>query len=374
MPRGRKAWILGGGGAAEGLPQAVQIKEFWDAGERPDDIVLISVGAFNGWNPADAIKIWEKEFRSPWDICDFNPEIKIIIEQVFQNIPRSPFHRHATYKELFSDFKDQYSKLVQIIHFLMRAGRSIPTLSIGQPPSPEDFTPFLKIFIEEANKHQLNCVRSIFDPAPLVKKLRKTIDLKKALESGITLHIFTQSTAGDAIFIAGSMPDADTLNRLQDSVQIHSINSEEELFRASLASAALRPLFAPVRMNGGQYWDVGAINPFPADYAFDIGCDEVFAFVKNFWSHKPNPDLDFYGASIDESDTSTQRHFIRQYKDARRRATAEGRKLHMILPQSLHADLDLLWISPEAIEHTKKVETEATRKWIKENLPAGRQV
>ena len=58
----------------------------------------------------------------------------------------------------------------------------------------------------------------------------------------------------------------------------------------------------------------------------------------------------------------------------RRRATAEGRKLHMILPQSLHADLDLLWISPEAIEHTKKVETEATRKWIKENLPAGRQV
>ena len=352
----------------EGPAQAVQCKIFNDAGVFPPDAktLALSVGALNSLDPANALRIWQENFTSSSDIYDYNPEVKKIFEKVFSRIPQNPFHKHKSWKEQRADFKEQYHKFVSFIEFLKRARRSIPSLPLGGSPSPKDLIPFSQMFIEEIKASGLDKIQGLFDPTPFVKSLRKVVDLSGVLNGGSSLLILTRSSSGEHIFSAGATLSAEALAKIK--IPMHDANSEEKIFRAAIASAALRPFFAPVQINGGLFWDVGERNPFPVEYLMDAGCDTIFAFVKNFWSFSPSPDASAWQAFLDRMEEATQDAFFRKYEKAMERAEREGRKLYTILSQPPHPDQGLLDISKDAMDYIFKVETEATKKWLADNL------
>ena len=364
---GRVAFLLGPGGMIEGPPQAVQAREFLKAGIYPDDIIAVSVGSFNGFNLQGAVDVWQKNFSSPWNVFDLNPEIKIVLESVIKTLPHSPFHKHQTYKELFSDLRNQFHNLIQFLGFLKRAGRSMLTLPVSDAASPKDLTPVLKMFIDALQARGLDKIESILDPMPLISALRSVIDLEAALAGSSNLHIFTHSGGvEDHVFVAGNNLAEKDLAKTKPV--IHRIISPHELLRAATASSAIRPFFKPVTINGGTYWDVGMFNPFPAEYAMDLGCDTIFAFIKNYRAYEAHPHANILAAPLDDLEIAAKRFFLMLEKKAIERKEKEKINLYEILPQPPHQDQDTLWISPEAIDYVIKAETEATRKWIKDNL------
>lgn len=362
---GRVGFVLGGGGCAEGLPQIIQINEFLVAGINPDYIICESVGAWNALDLDNALSIWKDYFYSPWTIYDLNPEIEIVIDKVLRSIPKSPFHQHETWRDLWRDFETQYYNLKQILSLVFRIVHSIPSLPGDIKPTPKDFSPFWEIIVKEVRDSGLSNTKNIFNPAPLVKTLSKILNLKKTMEQETSLHILTCSGAEEHIFSTGKVLPAEFLSRIK--APLHEISSEEQLFSAALASSAIRPYFPPVNINGTYYWDTGGENPFPVQYAIDAGCDTIFVFIKNYWNFESNLDANIAESFIEEGDKKTRKIFIESHEKIFARQS-ENIDIHLILPQTLHPDLQLLWISPEAVEHTLKIETEATKKWLKENL------
>lgn len=365
---GRVGFVLGGGGCAEGLPQIVQINQFFKAGIRPDYIICESVGAWNALDLDNALSIWTENFYSPWTIYDLNPDIEFVIDKVLRAIPKSPFHHHDSWRELWRDFEAQYHNIKQVLSLVFRIVNSIPSLPGDARPSPEAFSPFWQVLVKELRDTGLSEIKNIFNPAPLINTLRKILDLKKTLEQDATLHILACSGIEEHIFSAGKTLPSEFLARMQ--YPLHEVSSEEQLFTAAMASSALRPLFSPVNIGGAYYWDAGTLNPYPVQCAIDAGCDTVFAFVKNYWTFDSDLDANILESFIEENDKLTRKIFINTNKEIMRRQ--DGRvKIHIILPQPLHPDLRLLWITPEAVEHTLKIEKEATQNWLKENLNIG---
>lgn len=376
---GRVGWLLGGGGCAEGLPQAVQIREFWNAGIRPDYIVAYSVGAFNGLDPEHALSIWENNFSSPWDIYDLNHDIQQLITKVLKVLPPPLLRKHKSKLELLSDWskyrktryksmKEFWMDLRQLKAYLQHILGSLAALSVSSEISPKDLTPLLTIVIEEAKNLGINKFESFFDPAPLTKTLQKVLDFKKVLERESTYNILTRSWSVDHIFSCGPSLSAESAEKISLKYILHDIRSEDQVMLAAMASSAIRPFFAPVRFNGGIFWDSGPVNPFPVGRAYDAGCDTVFAFVRNYKLSNQG-ELDIMSSFTEGDDEAARRIFSYQSDRVKERVGRDGKKLPFIIyPQPLHPDLDLLWISPQAMEYTIRVETEATKKWLKENL------
>ena len=120
-------------------------------------------------------------------------------------------------------------------------------------------------------------------------------------------------------------------------------------------------------INGGIYCDSGPANPFPAEYAFDEECDTIFAFIKDFNRYVKGGGI--FGSKVEDDDVSMRYRYndIKRWADIKKRQ--EKQALYPIHPRyPLHPDLWLLGLSPASKVHTMKVEEEATRKWIKENL------
>ncbi len=348
---GTIGWVLGGGGCLEGLPQAVQIKEFLDHGVAPDYVVALSVGALNALDPENTLALWERFITSPWAIYDLNPELKGVFKNLIRSIPRSPFHRHTNWKELGDDFKTQYRSVKQLMGFVSRALQSLPSLPVGAAPEPKDFSPFLELALRTAGERGLGNIRHIVDPAPLIEILKNNIDLSAVIRRPYSLHILARS-----------------LNTGKErSFDIDATWSEQKILDAALASSALRPFFAPVRIDGEWYSDVGHIDPLPLMQAFDAGCDTVFAFVKN--GQQCFPETNIFEAMFDESTVQANAMFEVLHEKASERARREGRTIHLVKPrQPTHPDLKVLWITPEAIEYTIPREREATREFLEKIL------
>ena len=361
---GRVCYILGGGGPAEGLPQIIQINQLRKAGIKPDTIISESAGTWNALDLDNALTVWKENFYSPWAIYNLNPEIEAVIDKVLRTIPKSPFHQHESWRGLWRDFETQYYNIKQILSLVFRIINSIPTLPGEINPSSKDFSPFWEIFVKELQDTGLDKVKNILDPSPLVNTLKKILNLKKVLEDDTSLLILACSGIEEHVFAAGKMLPEDTLSRIQ--MPVHKILTEEQLFAAAMASSALRPYFAPVNIDGIYYYDTGTQTPFPAQVAIDAGCDTIFAFIKDYRTFNLNLDANILGAFMEENDKLTRKIYINTYKEIFGRKDARV-KIYLILPQSLHPDLQLLWITPEAMEYTIKTETEATRKWLEDN-------
>ncbi|OGF68999.1 hypothetical protein A2930_02670 [Candidatus Giovannonibacteria bacterium RIFCSPLOWO2_01_FULL_45_34] len=362
---GRVGFVLGSGGLAECLPQSVQVGRVLKAGIKPDYINGESGGGLVGLDLEKAFAILKNYFYSPWTIYDLNPEIEAIIDKVLRGIPKSPFHKHESWRDLWRDFETQSYNAKQVVSLVFRILHSIPTLPGDIKPSPQDFSPLWQELTKELRDSGLVRVKNIFDPAPLAKTLSKVLDLKKIMEQDAAFHILVCSGAEEHIFSTGKILPAEYLPRMR--VPLHEIASEEQLLSAVMASSAVRPYFPPVNINGTYYWDVGGVNPLPVQYAIDAGCDTIFVFVKNYWNFESNLEASIAESFIEEGDKKTRKIFIDTHEKIFLRKE-ENIKIHFIYPQTLHPDLELLWVSPEAIEHTLKIETEATDKWLKDNL------
>lgn len=366
---GRVGWFLGPGGYSVGFPQAIQIREFWKAGILPDDIFAESAGVLNGWDPLQASRILKEHFSSPWAVYNLNPEIEAVVDKVLQSIPKSPFHRHDTWRDLWRDFGTQGSNLLQVASMAFRILHSIPSLPMGNDSPPQEMVPFLEMLVGELRKLGLNKTESLLDPSPLFEKLRKLVDLQSILSRDISFNILARSRNEHHIFSCGAPLSAEAMNNLKRKYKLNEIKTEDELIAASIASSAFIPYFPRKKINGRFYGDSGEQNPFPVRCLYDTGCDTVFAFVRNYeiYSH---PDELNIPESIDENrDVSMQTIYKYQRERIFEYTAQNGKKdPYIIFPAPVHPDFGTLWVSPEAIEYTEKIETEAISKWLKDNL------
>lgn len=347
---GEIGWLLGGGGCAEGAPQAAQMKVFYEHGIKPDFIIAESVGAWNSIAGENALFLWQNYVKSPDAIYRINPELKKIFEEKIKLLPHSPFHHHETWKDLASDFFNQGKHLTQfvkqILAFGSRAVKSFPYIQAGDEPHPKHFSPMVKPIFSYLEESGLNKVAGILDAAPLITLIKEKVDLKKSLENDVVLKIFARSLE-------------------KGEEHIFTPINEIELLQAAQASSALRPFFPLVKIGGTYYCDGGHMNPFPVKYALDHGCDTVFAFVKNHNDYSQS--LNILESLLEETNVAQRALFIKLEKEAREQAGRENKNIFVITPQTLHPDMQILWITPEALEYTIKIETEATEKFL-ENI------
>ena len=347
---GKVGFVRCGGGCIGGLAQAVQLREFHKAGIHPDWNGNVSVGAFNGLTH-NSIEIWEKYITSPYAIYDLNPALKKVFKDARQFI--APFKKHDSWKEWMRDFKSQKHNALQFISFCKRTiltalkiARDFPN---GDFTNSKNFSSISEFAVSALKEHDLYSLKSILDIEPLMNIVQSNIDLESALENSQPMNIFVKhlKTGKEHILTPKSVP---------------------ELTLALQAASALVPFFEPVKIGKDYFCDIGAINPFPVEYAFDAGCDTVFAFVKGQEERISEPQ-NVIEMWFSEIDIHTKRIFTLLFSKARERAKKEGKKLYLVTPKhSPHPDLGFLSISPEAIEYTIEKETEATRKFIEKIL------
>ncbi len=345
---GKTAGILGGGGAAQGLPEIIQINEFLNAGIKFHYLSGTSVAAWAVLNPKQAYAIYKDNINSEADIWDFDPNVKAVVRGALKNIPHEPF-RHP----------------VKFLKFIARALANIPPIPWDLDPSPESFSrlsPFVEKVLTLAKIYGLDEAQGFFDLSPLVKKVRERLDLNEFWKQDTKIHIFARSVeTGDLHIFSNKEEDCERGN------QFHYIDSEDVAFKAAEAACALRSVFNPIIIGGRPYCDPGTANPFPIGYAFDEGCDTIFAFIKDF--NRYTRGKNWFLSKIEDDDVSMRYRYndIKKLADIRKRQ--EGQRLEVIHPQyPLHPDLWLLGLSPAAKEYTFPLEHEKTNQWLKENL------
>ena len=337
-----------GGGAIGGLAQAVQLHEFEKAGIQADWNGNVSVGAFNALSQ-NTIEIWKKHITSPFAIYDLNPALRKIFKDARQFI--APFKKHESWKEWMREYKLQKQNIAQTLSFLKRT--LVTGWKIIRNPNnnffdSKDFATLSEFAISALKEHDLYNLQSFLSIDPLMEVVEKNIDLETALK-GPSLNIFVR--------------------HLQTGKEkILNPKSKPELLLALRAASALVPFFEPVKIYEEYYCDVGDVNPFPVKYAFDVGCDTVFAFVKGYNTPLPKP-ANVIEMMLAEVEIHTRKMFLLLYKQTKERAKREGRKLYVVSPKSPpHPDLGFLSISPEAIEYTIEKESEATQKFLEKIL------
>lgn len=347
---GKIGKLLCGGGVIGGLAQAVQLREFEQAGIHSDWDGAVSVGAFNAIT-INAIETWQSRITSPYAIYDLNPVLKKTFKEARQFL--APFKKHESWKEWMHDFKAQKQNAVQFLLFLKRTILTALKIARDFPNNdfinPKDFASLSEFAISALKEHDLCSLQSILSIDPLIKIVEENIDLNSALKKEPPLNIFVRNlnTGKEHILNPKSIP---------------------ELLLALRAASALVPFFEPVKIGEEYFCDIGAVNPFPAEHAFNAGCDTVFAFAKGYDPalKKPQNVIEMWFSEIE---IHTRKMFMMLYNKARERAKKENKKLYLVTPQyPPHPDLGFLSISSEAIEYTTEKESKTTQEFLEKIL------
>lgn len=360
---GKVGFFLGGGGAKEGLPQAIQLKLFFESGIKPNVIDAGSVGAFNALDPENSLSIWENYVTSPEAIYEFNPAIEKMTADFIEALPHRPHIPHFPIKtpkhwiEFIEDFKKSVEDLKVQIYKVIFAYKLIKPLL--QPSFYQDSAsitkaqkagePLLRAILEFIEKKEIRKIPAFLDIEPLLKLVSEKINLA-----------FLSSCPWETNFLVRSFKTGD--------IAFLRAGDPQEFVQLACASSAIRPLFQPVFVQGEWYCDGIQANPFPVENLFEKGCDTIFAFVKNYELFAPQDDI-FKALFFEEADGKDKQLFYTLKEKAQKRAKEENKKLFIIHPgEPMHPDLGLLSISPEAIKYTKEKETEAMTKFLKEVL------
>jgi hypothetical protein len=355
-------WYLGGGGCSQGAPQAVQINELYPV-IRPHKILASSVGGYNSLKPEDAFSIWENHFYSRSRIYSVHPELsKRLIARLLEHIPRMPHWReHRSMREFYYDCQLQMHNLLQIIRFVLRTLRTISQA----PRTTSETSAFnslsastLKESLLLARAWGLDELQALLDLTPLLKAIQEVVDLENVLNPPYN-RIFLARCGWQLHFF--SRYSEESLIRKYPSC-FHRMTTWEDHKFALRASSALPPFFEGVREDGKIFRDAGNLNPFPVKYLFEMGCDTVFAFVKN--PEQVLPERNMHEATLAELEISPGEYFKYLIKRAKKHAKRNGKRLFIITPQPLHPSLNLLNVTPEALEYTKRVEKEAMQRFL----------
>ncbi len=366
-------FFLGGGGAAQGLPEIIQICLIMDELEKLGisednlNIYATSVGACSVFNLRKAFKVWLDRINSHNDIFCVNPKLQAAYLNLFKNIPIFPWwHKHQTWRELREDWKVQFWNFIQFLKFIKRVRRSIPNVILGSENIPKfsegELDSFIDYLFGLAEFYGIENELGGLDLAPLMNILEECISEEDILNRKAKVNIFvcSEETADEHVFT----------NKEEDLAKgghYHLIDSKAKALSAVHAAVSLEPVFPPVAVDGSFYCDDGIANPLPISLAFDDGCDIIFVFVKDYSIYIPGGNIPRrFEKALDKS---IKRIYMFSKKSAEIRARLEGKKLFFIHSvQPLHRDLALLSISQEAKEYTLKQEIESMEKWKEENL------
>lgn len=353
-----------GGGCYVGYPQAVQNQACIRAGINFDSGVGVSVGALNLISPNQTPKIWEECFNTPGKIYRPDPELRQIVTWLLDKIPH--WRTHEDWGDFFQDSKVQINNLFGLLRF---GGRTLASISralsspASKEPTIEKALPALYLLLEAAKALGLDRLQSAFDLTPLFETLKHAVDFQKVCEER-TLHILARHRNEVHIFSTRPSPALEKMYR----DRLHALTSGDEPMLALRAATALPPFFPAVEIAGKEFNDAGAIAPFPAEILFADGCDTILAFA-NDYSSWPPPPRDIYRRLVEETHAGSWALSKSHYEQAKKIARRKSRRLYRITThQPTHPDLQVLWISPTAIEQAKRVEQEYMQRFLKKLL------
>ena len=207
--------VLQGGGAL-GAYQAGVFQGMDEAGLAPNWVAGVSIGAVNGaLIVGNAVGHRTKRLREFWDL-------------VSSGIPASA-----------PAFFDPWHSAFNQSSAFLSATFGVPGLYIPRVPSPE--------FMPDGSPGAL----SIYDASPLKVTLERMV------------HFDLLNRPKVVRYSAGSVNVTSGNSKYFDNVRDH-IGA-----RHVMASAALPPAFAPVEIEGEQYWDGGIVSNTPLWYVLD---------------------------------------------------------------------------------------------------------
>lgn len=224
LPNEKRILVLQGGGAL-GAYQAGAYEALASAGEEPEWVAGISIGAINaaiiaGNRPEDRVK----QLRCFW-------------EKVSSGLQGSSFLPGHRGRSVFNETSSWLTSLF-----------GVPGFFTPRFPPP--------MFAPPATEAAL----SFYDTAPLRATLAELIDFNRLNTDGIRVSV------GAVNVESGNFRYFDTT---KDKLNVDHI----------MASGALPPGFPPVVIDGQSYWDGGLVSNTPLQYAIDEGRGEEFLCI-----------------------------------------------------------------------------------------------
>lgn len=365
----RKVGVVLAGGGCKGfsqLPRLLVLQKFFD--ERSLTISHISstsVGSYNAMGIVETpgiigiektIRIWKEHMNSEDKIFRFHPIVRKRISELMKMVPRSPFHHHESYHELYEDFRAQLKNILHVPFFFYRLLRAVTRIPIDNSNLTIQVELTLTQILELIGLHESKVA---LDPTPLLEMLLREIDLKKILESPTEWSIIAQRFDNGKKVVFSK----------QDFVRMDPDIAAKLLFQRIVASSALYPLFEMVEIQdaeGRSFYcrDGDVTNPVPVDEAFNAGCDAVFLFLNS-------PEIQFSPNDVNFVEAIFEHHAMVNYgfigeriKRAQRWAKQAGIDFFVSRPRSLPSGISLLTINSDAMTILEAQEIEAMKEYL----------
>ncbi len=296
------ALVLQGGGAL-GAYQAGVVEGLMEAGIEPTWISGVSIGAINaaiiaGNPPATRLE----KLRGFWNLIthdDVVPQVKLF--------------EHPFWPQDFTNFDE----LQRAFHHSINAWQ---TLIFGQTGffTPRPLPPSSQMKRDTAGS-------SWYDTAPLKASLEYFVD-------------FDLINAKKMHFSVGAVNVANGNFRYFDNM------TERICVEHVMASGALPPAFAPVKIGHDYYWDGGVVSNTPLEYLFDQDKrQDTLAFQIDLWSAKGRLPHNLLEVNLREKDirySSKTRHGTdKAIQEQKLRQTVY--KLLEKLPKDFSSDAEL---------------------------------
>lgn len=373
------------GGGCKAIIQAVVATELVQAGFHPTHIVSSSAGTCNALGFVETpgaigaektLRIWEDYINSPDAIYEIHPFLREKLARLLGVVPQVA-QGLGPNSSMLHDFRRAIKFLPLVMSLCVRmpfrvAGRTVSFLFrlMDAFASPHKSfrrlvqAPEIQTTLDEVDKYfELQQMKALLDPFPLLTRLAEQIDLQKVLASPIVWKIVAERYE-DGATVVFSNKDPDLI--MDGSDDGRSLKAKQDLFVKRIrASMALYPLFELVEIDGYRYLDADLANPLPIEEAFSCGCETVFIFLnmpRQTVRIEPYPLRDLL--ELNAFLRLNERYIHHRVKEAQVKAKELGVNLFVISPDVIPSGLGLLEIDQKVIEYVKTHERKRMKDYL----------
>ena len=373
------------GGGCKAIIQAVVAAELVQAGLHPTHIVSSSAGTCNALGFVETpgaigaektLRIWEDYINSPDAIYEIHPFLREKLARLLEVVPQVAQGLGPS-SSMLHDFRRAIKFLPLVMSLCVRmpfrvAGRTVSFLFrlMDAFASPHKSfrrlvqAPEIQTTLDEVDKYfELQQMKALLDPFPLLTRLAEQIDLQKVLASPIVWKIVAERYE-DGATVVFSNKDPDLI--MDGSDDGRSLKAKQDLFVKRIrASMALYPLFELVEIDGYRYLDADLANPLPIEEAFSCGCETVFIFLnmpRQTVRIEPYPLRDLL--ELNAFLRLNERYIHHRVKEAQVKAKELGVNLFVISPDVIPSGLGLLEIDQKVIEYVKTHERKRMKDYL----------
>ncbi len=373
---GKSVFVFCGGGC-KAIIQAVMAAELVHAGFHPTHIVSASAGTCNALgfveNPGPigaekTLRIWEDYINSPDAIYEIHPFLREKLARLLGVVPQVTQSLGPSDSVLYD-----VRRAIKFVPLVLSLGLRMPLRMAGRTVSflfrlmdafaapSQSFrklvqAPEIQTTLDEVNQYfELQQMKALLDPFPLLSRLTEQIDVQKVLASPIIWKIVAERYEdGATVVFSNKDPDL-TADGNADG---HSLKTKQDLFMKRIrASMALYPLFELVEIDGYRYLDGDLANPLPIEEAFNCGCETIFILLnmpRQSVRVAPSPLRDLL--ELNAFLRLNERYLHHRLKEAQVKAKELGVNLFVIGPDDIPSGLGLLEIDRKVIEVVKQRE------------------